>query len=351
MAPPSEPLNRGGSGDPVTSSAYPRLATPGDIGRLTSGDRVSGAWPPPGTHVVPVGHPATWGLVVGDFDALEPDYWYVTTLDRFVADLPESAVSILARVSRDFVGPIALYAAVVGHWPVIFSPTEGLTVRWLQSTIRGTLRAVEEFQFGIAWGDPGNDPDLDEAGAMAFATDLAGLVNGWFITNGAGAFFSSSVALTEVGVTTKNITSATSSDGSGGNLSQSYPTQWAAYPLASQPRGSDPGVSLPYEVACAVTLQTDTRGPRGRGRVYLPPLSVSFMAADGVFSNGVITNMTNHFADFLNAVKTATGWKPLVVSKRALQLHEVTSIGVGHVPDSQRRRRRSQLEAPTTLAL
>lgn len=337
----------------MADSAYPRLAGPGDIVRLTTGDHVSHTWPPPGCTVIPVAHPEPWGLVVGDFEALPADEYYVTTLDEFVLSMPDTAVSILARVAAAFTGPIAVYAGVVGHWPVIFSPIEGRTMRWIKTTFRGTLGAVEQFQFGLNFGQPGADPDLDEAGCQAFATSLASkwatvLNTTTFGTGGAAwkSLFPPDVHYVEVGVCIQTQTDATAADGSGGNLAQEDPTEWAPINGITGISGSG-GASLPYEVAECVTLHTDKRGPSGRGRLYLPPMHTTTMSAGGgLFDAGNAAAGGKAIGALCEAVTADEGFVPVVVSRRRIVLNEVKQISTGIVPDSQRRRRWAQLEAP-----
>lgn len=55
--------------------------------------------------------------------------------------------------------------------------------------------------------------------------------------------------------------------------------------------------------------------------------------------------MGTGLGDFFDSVKADHDLVPVVVSKRRLILNEITNVLVGAVPDSQRRRRRSQDEA------
>jgi hypothetical protein len=69
------------------------------------------------------------------------------------------------------------------------------------------------------------------------------------------------------------------------------------------------------------------------------------MGAGGKLYTGTPLNYGQNIGAFFDAVVGATPYKPIVVSRRRLILNEVTSVNVGQVPDSQRRRRRSQDEA------
>lgn len=338
--------------EPVTC-AYPRLAGPSDIGRLLTGSGVTHTWPPPGTDIVPVGHPEPWGLVCGDLEALPAGEWYVTTLAQYVTGMPALAARIMIYAASLFTGPIVPFAGTLANWPVIYAVGEGNTVKWLKSTIRGTLGGVEQFQFGLNWGNPGDDPDLDAAGCQAFATSLAAkwhttLANTTFGTGGAAwkGQFTGDVHYTEVGVCLCTQTDATAADGSGGNLSQDAPTEWAPINGVTGDSGTSTSKSLPYEVSCCVTLNTDHRGASGRGRVYMPPGDTVWMVDGGRFDPGHALACGKAIGAFADLVRAADSYALLVVSRRRLILNEVKTITVGSVPDAQRRRRWAQLESP-----
>jgi len=332
-------------------SAVPWLAGPEDLPRLISGVGVHYEWPPPGTTVVKTGFPEPWVLVLGEPTSGSPDDWWVTTLGNVVLGDEAQLLEFLAGRGVAFVGPVATFAGVAGHWPVIYQPTKGRAMRWIASTVRGTLGGTEQFQFGVNWGLPGADPDITEAQALTLATSLRDKLAVELLVARTGgtaqSMFSSDVKFTEVGVTQKTQTDATAADGSGGNLNQDFDTQWAAYAVGSQPTGTAGGFGLPFEVALALTLNTDKRGASGRGRIYLPSLGTTAMAAGGRF-NPIICNLMGAFIGaWFHSVTLAHTYKPLVVSRRRIVLNEVKSITVGAVPDSQRRRRRSQVEANT----
>lgn len=329
---------------------FPRLAGVGDIGRLVTRDRVSTTWPPPGTSEIRVGFPEVWVDVIGEPSEGGAGDWYVTTLAHVAGITHETVAQLLLRIGAVFTGPIALYAGTVGQWPVIYEVGRGNKMRWVSTIIRGTLGGVEDFQFGINFGNPGADPDPNEAECLATAETLAGIVQSALATPHFGSqtmlgILSPTCVFTEVGVVVKEQSSGTDADGSGGDLSQKFDTQWFAYPVGGKPTGSSGVSSLPYEVATAVTLQTDKRGQSGRGRLYLPPLHVNAMAAGGVYTSA-IPDVTGKFVgEILEEMTSAKGWVPVVVSRRRIFLNEVKSVSVGIVPDSQRRRRRNQDEA------
>lgn len=332
------------------TSQYPRLADPSDIPRLLSGDRVSHTWPPPGTQELRLAFPEPWVLITGTPTEGEPGDWYVTDLAHVALALDSTVTQVLGWLSRSFTGPIAQFVSAAGQWPVIYEVGSGNVMRYLKATHRGTLGTTEQFQFQLCWGVPGNDPDKTEAEALVIAGQMRdNFATQWVRTNRGQLWkdaYSADVKFTEVGVVQETINTAVNADGTGGDLEQDYATQWAAFAPGAIPTGVGTA-SLPYEVACAVSLQTAHRGPSGRGRIYLPPFASTRMSTGGLFDTTWTADQCLHLGDYINLVKGATNLVPLVVSKRRKILNEVTALAVGRVPDSQRRRRRSQDEART----
>lgn len=329
-----------------------RLAGPDELVDIVQSHPLPTDWPPPDCHVEytgPIASNVFWSGsallfdVVSDAGDLPAAGFWWTTLGNVVlgsfTDNPETQAAIsfvVNQIASSWTGAASAY-------PVVFQRNEGKTMKWIRNTYRGDLGGgVEQFQFKIDLGRPGDDPDLDEVQCLALATQLAGI----FLAKNATWFanLAADVKFTEVGCVMMEATSATAADGSGGNAAQRFATQWHPYIVGLEPAGTQ-ATSLPYEVALAISLQTDHRGPSGRGRFYLPPLAVQSMAAGGLFSNGTITNILNGIVPWIEEINSATAWDVLVVSPRRLILNNVTSVNAGHVPDSQRRRRRSQDEA------
>lgn len=322
-------------------------------------------WPPPHTDITydPLGELTDGAYEVGrlqtsartffraggapGFD-LPPGVWWTTLSDVWTSLSPGGPLA-LARVVRYLDdNPVlkALFSPL--SLPVIYHWERGEHMRWIRNTIRGLLNGgEEEFQFKMDWGNPGDDPTITPAEAGAFAElSFESLVKNF---TGAGAhpvatLFTSDVAFTESGVALLTSTDATDSDGKNGNLTYEFPTEWYMTPSITTYKGSSVDY-MPFEVATAVTLLTSVRGPRGRGRCFLPPLGGNWVVAGGLWAVGAAALAGHFIGDWIDEVKANSEYVPLVVSRRALQLHEVTSIEVGQVPDSQRRRRRSQVEA------
>lgn len=106
--------------------------------------------------------------------------------------------------------------------------------------------------------------------------------------------------------------------------------------------------TLPYEVACCLSYVTAKRGPRYRGRSYLGPLGTDSMASNGLLNQNKAVAVGLAFGNTMIQAMAADATNPvqLVIASGKFGTSElVTGVRVGQVPDSQRRRRRSQPEA------
>lgn len=298
-------------------------------------------------------YPEPWPTLYSPdcFAQLEPGALYWLTLEEVVAPLGDAGQAILRAAATKFAGPIRAVVAALGLWPVVYEVGSNTAMRWIRSTFRGSLGgSVEQFQHKIDWGIPGADPDPDEAAQLVIAGQLRTAWGAAFAAaapNGLNTRFSASVKYLEVGVVKMTATEATEADGTGGNVAQANDTVWSAWAGTTGPAGTSAGLSLPFEVSCAVTLATDHRGPSGRGRFYLPPFAVGIMDAHGRFNVSELNTIGGQIGNFLVAAQTSTGLQPVVVSPRRLILNRVRRVEMGAVPDSQRRRRRSQQELRT----
>jgi len=111
--------------------------------------------------------------------------------------------------------------------------------------------------------------------------------------------------------------------------------------------GVSAGQSLPFQCALAVSWRTDFATRAGRGRIYLPPISVSNMAA-GRVGNSSVTGIVAAVNAFWGALDTA-GLALVIRSKSTHTSVAVTGGNVGNVIDTQRRRRNKLIEIRTPL--
>lgn len=110
----------------------------------------------------------------------------------------------------------------------------------------------------------------------------------------------------------------------------------------------------PWQVSNVVTLVAGSRGKGRFGRIYLPPQSFS-MLEDGTISSGQYSNMFDAVQTLLTNLSELpgvdTGFGLVVAGQTGTgTLREVTELRLGHVPDTQRRRRRSLDEAYASRA-
>jgi len=112
--------------------------------------------------------------------------------------------------------------------------------------------------------------------------------------------------------------------------------------------GTASSAMMPYEVAIAVSLKCSaTSGPK-RGRFYLPPPVVGFMDVHtGTFINlgglDAIIGGVNAAFDGFNTTDRKVGVMRNVVGS-STTVNDAQNVGIGNVPDSQRRRRNKQIE-------
>jgi hypothetical protein len=168
-------------------------------------------------------------------------------------------------------------------------------------------------------------------------------VHQWMQQTGVADAISAQLTYQEVRISYIEQTTGTDANGSGGDQHTLVPT--IVVPMNTPTPGGAAANPLPYEVACALTLQTDVRGPRTRGRVYLGGLAPSVMAANGLFAAGTVESLALAWGEQMVAYfHDETTWRANVVSRRSATAREIQGIAVGVVPDAQRRRRNALAE-------
>jgi hypothetical protein len=213
-----------------------------------------------------------------------------------------------------------------------------MPVRYARAQVMADLPGGEQLIHSLAFRP------VDEAAPVTgqqlhdFCVALGSQLALWLDGPTAGHYFVAGLTYKQINVSYIEQTEGASPDGSGGNAQTLIPT--IAVPI-DPVSGTDTNMALPHEVALALTLQTDTRGPRTRGRVYLGGLATAVMSGvTGLFNAQAVTTIAQRFGD--NIVKWAhdeTDWRLNVVSRRGATAREVQGILVGVVPDAQRRRR------------
>jgi len=113
-----------------------------------------------------------------------------------------------------------------------------------------------------------------------------------------------------------------------------------SYTKAIIAAGGSASASLPSEVAEVVTLRTNTRGRRYRGRIYLPAYSVTNVDAAGNLPATLPALVVAQFAGFwADIAGQAPAWTQVVASYKGVFATLITSVSMDLRADVQRRRK------------
>lgn len=120
---------------------------------------------------------------------------------------------------------------------------------------------------------------------------------------------------------------------------------------SAHPQGSGSSNPLPLENSVAVSFQTPRIGPRGRGRIYYPVTDVTHVDAGGRLDSSSATATKNEVIAQIEgmsltpSILTGAPWVlPIVTGDPWDEYGLVKSVRVGNVIDTQRRRRRQEVE-------
>ena len=113
--------------------------------------------------------------------------------------------------------------------------------------------------------------------------------------------------------------------------------------------GLNTAAMLPFQVSVCVSLRTDLATRAGRGRFYLPPLSTA-QVLDGRLLAADQSNIADNAQAFLQALLSA-GLEPVIWGRTSLNATTITSVDVGDVFDTQRRRRNALIETRESRAV
>ena len=112
---------------------------------------------------------------------------------------------------------------------------------------------------------------------------------------------------------------------------------------------------MPTEVSCAVSWKTPQVGRRGRGRIFLPGLTQTATDSNGFLTSTFVSNAVSRGVTLVtdltveSVTPTVTHVKPIVTGAPWTRYGVITSVNVGTVADSQRRRRRQLVESRTSV--
>lgn len=101
---------------------------------------------------------------------------------------------------------------------------------------------------------------------------------------------------------------------------------------------------VPPQLTIAHTLRTASqRGLASRGR-YFPPTGISTVDVNGQLDSGQCAGLASVAKGLLDSINSLDGGRVVVFSKKGQSTMVVTSVAVGTVIDTQRRRRKSLKE-------
>lgn len=117
---------------------------------------------------------------------------------------------------------------------------------------------------------------------------------------------------------------------------------------------SRPGVSasttVPADVALVVSLRTTTPTRSGRGRFFLPPLTLADVAADGRVVPATVTELLAAVEGAFTGYNSASD-RPVIYSRTQRVTRNINSMNIGDLFDTQRGREGNLVEARSSVAM
>lgn len=206
---------------------------------------------------------------------------------------------------------------------------------YIRTILKGSIGAVEVWSIGINWGIFGLAPDVpDQAEVDGLNAAIRPQLLTAAIPTNIKTLWSSSVQIDTLRVEKRGEAEQILS------ISETL--------LATPGVGSGTATKTPQD-SLVVSLRSNTPGPSGRGRIYMPALAASLSAAFQL-TGPTPANVAADTKTWLKAIGTAmNGYyasisspKTVVLSVRSVKNHvsqDVTSLQVGSILDTQRRRR------------
>lgn len=337
----------------LSTVTLPRLPYLDELARIVTGQAAEHhQWPPPGmARLIPLGS-LSYALTGV---ATVPGWWWSTAQEINPAITGvEQALSAARFAGIEVSAAIRAAVEALGWVPLVYE--RGNTMDWIKVGIHGQLGTSEQIIHTFALTGNGATPaplPTDGAGLRAVGDAVATAWRSIFPLNHDPAImlykycFGPHLRYDAVTATVLRQTEPSPKvyvKGQPNLIESMVPTERVNFPTP-YPAGESPGVPLPFEVACAVTLLTRAAGARNRGRMYLGGLAVPTIASsEGLFTADAAGVMGYGVGKFIQAIRTDTPWQVSIVSRRSLIAHEVVRTATGMVPDSQRRRRGAQVE-------
>jgi hypothetical protein len=116
----------------------------------------------------------------------------------------------------------------------------------------------------------------------------------------------------------------------------------------SHPGTGSAAVRLPTQNCCVLTLRTANATRSGRGRIYLPFVAQTLVAATGMLPSTNVNALVDTFALWISEQITLGTNVPVVVSQSQSVVRTIVAVDADLVPDTQRRRRNKLTSARHT---
>ena len=210
-------------------------------------------------------------------------------------------------------------------------------VEFEPGTVSGTNGTLSQ-TWTARIGPSGSSENADDGWQIGIAEDM------WTFLNAAKTYQSNKFKWTHVKISPILATGAYAATGS------------SVYDFTTAITGGGTADALPPEVALALSLRAPISGRTGRGRMYFPALTTSFVdsngTADATFSAGV-RDMVKTLVQNLNDDAGADIYSPVVMVTSAGKATAVrpSEVRVGNHFDSQRRRQDQAVETYSTVSL
>lgn len=268
--------------------------------------------------------------------------------ERLLGVDPRGGKAVLRRLLRKF-GKLPTANSLL-FFVIPNSPTwEGPPMRYVLSTIVGKIGTDEGVAHTLKWRTPVENAPLTDTDVQNFANLLR---DNWlsFLNGLTGAAGSPTVkAMLPPQLDYSEVRAAYIEQTTPDQAKPPYLVRTKYAPFAANVGGEGGAAPLPYEVAHAVSLNTNFRGPRFRGRMYLGPLTAAWLGTDGQFVKAVADGVTNRFWQDVVVKTELAGWELHVVSRKFVTSARVIGCRSGLTPDAMRSRRRSRPESYTQV--
>jgi len=202
----------------------------------------------------------------------------------------------------------------------------------LRVSIFGTMPGGEVWSVNPCWEINGSTGDpVSPAQALTIATALGGVAVPAAMT----VVWNAGTAITGYRVEARSLT---------GNLEAQ-----GEYVRPAPVVGTGTS-SHPYGTALVLSLRTPGVGGRSRGRMYWPATGMAISGTDLRVTSGTVGTVLAGMKTYLSGLETAIqatlpNANLTVWSRTSSNFHNVNSLQLGNVLDSQRRRRDSLIEA------